>query len=117
MTEKCREPWWTNGLQLEDYLCAWLWLHHGTPVMSQITSGFESTNRTADKECAEQKLFISLNRFWWHCKPLVTTNWTNEKEIRNLSNKIVMHFGGSHNTVKSPVVSAKAYNGVIRNYG
>lgn len=27
-----------------------------------------------------------------------------------------MQFGGSHNTVKSPVVSAKAYNRVIRNY-
>lgn len=28
-----------------------------------------------------------------------------------------MKFGGSHNMVKSPVASAKAYKKVVRNYG
>lgn len=32
------------------------------PMMSQITSGLENTNRTADKEPAEQKLlFLSTD--------------------------------------------------------
>lgn len=53
------------------------------PVMSQTTSGLEDTNRTADKEPAEQKLlFLSTDSgdivsHWW-------PPTENEKEIRNL---------------------------------